>query len=233
MNPVKQLSSREKLLWILSLIVVMITNIWSDVLSDHFHILTLVAAFIGVTAVLFCAKGNIWGQILIAIFSICYGIISWEFRYYGEMATYLGMAFPMAIWSIYTWVKHPFDEETKEVSIRRLTRGMIGVLSIVTVMVTILFYELLKYLHTPNLLFSTISVTTSFLAAALTMLRSSYYAFWYALNDLVLIVLWVFASFTDVSYIPVVVNFVVFFINDVFGFYSWKKRQIKQQQSID
>ena len=49
-------------------------------------------------------------------------------------------------------------------------------------------------LDTPNIVFSTISVTTSFLAASLTMLRSSYYALGYAMNDIVLIVLWVLAS---------------------------------------
>lgn len=56
------------------------------------------------------------------------------------------------------------------------------------------------------------------------MLRSSYYAVGYAANDVVLIVLWVLASFENPSYIPVVVNFVIFFVNDMYGFVSWKER---------
>ena len=42
---------------------------------------------------------------------------------------------------------------------------------------------------TPNLVISTVSVTTSFLTVSLTMLRSSYYAIRYAANNLVLIVM--------------------------------------------
>ena len=54
-----------------------------------------------------------------------------------------------------------------------------------------------KKLNTPNLIFSTISVVTSFFAASLTMLRSSYYALGYASNDIVLIILWILASIKD------------------------------------
>ena len=71
---------------------------------------------------------------------------------------------------------------------------------------------ILKKLDTPNLVFSIISITTSFIAAVLTMLRSSYYALGYAANDIVLIVLWVLASVKNPEYIPVAVNFIIFFI---------------------
>lgn len=95
------------------------------------------------------------------------------------------------------------------------------------------FYELLKYLNTPNLMFSTVSIVTSFLAATLTMLRSSYYALGYASNDIVLIILWVMASIKDPSYFPVVVNFMIFFLNDMYGFISWKKREAKIEEKIE
>ena len=101
-------------------------------------------------------------------------------------------------------------------------------LTVSTVLVTVVFYYILMILDTPNIVFSTISIVTSFLAAALTMLRSSYYAVGYAANDVVLIVLWVLASFENPAYIPVVVNFVIFFANDMYGFVSWKKREVRQ-----
>lgn len=88
---------------------------------------------------------------------------------------------------------------------------------------SILLY--LVVFDTPNIIFSTISIITSFLAAALTMLRSSYYAVWYAANDIVLIILWVLASMENPAYIPVVVNFGIFFINDMYGYISWKRRE--------
>ena len=94
-NPFRCLTKKEWSIWIVSLIVVIASNI----LSGDFDLLTLVAALTGVTSLILAAKGNVWAQILIIVFSILYGIISWQFRYWGEMITYLGMTMPMAIWS--------------------------------------------------------------------------------------------------------------------------------------
>ncbi len=60
------------------------------------------------------------------------------------------------------------------------------------------------------------------------MLRSSYYAVGYAANDLVLIVLWSLAAMENPAYIPVIVNFVIFFFNDMYGFISWRRREAVQ-----
>lgn len=219
-NPIKDLTIKEWILWLGSLLIVIISNL----VSGDVDILTLVAACIGITSLIFAAKGNVWAQILMVVFSILYGIISWRFRYWGEMITYLGMTMPMAIWSTITWIKNP-AENGKEVAIQKLNgRHIVGLLFFGTI-ATAVFYDILYVLKTPNIVFSTISVTTSFLAASLTMLRSSYYALGYASNDIVLIVLWVLASMENPAYIPVVVNFVIFFFNDMYGFVSWKKRE--------
>lgn len=131
---------------------------------------------------------------------------------------------PMAIWSTVTWIKNP-SEGGKEVEIQKLTKKHVVLLLVGAVVVTTLFYMILSALNTPNIVFSTISVTTSFFAASLTMLRSSYYAVGYAANDIVLIVLWVLASINDLRYLAVTVIFVIFFFYDVYGFISWKKRE--------
>ena len=80
-------------MWICSLVVIVMANI----LPGDFDLLTLIASCIGVTSIVLAAKGNVWSQILMIIFSILYGIISWQFRYWVEMITYLGMTMPMAI----------------------------------------------------------------------------------------------------------------------------------------
>lgn len=92
------------------------------------------------------------------------------------------------------------------------------------------FYVILQLLDTLNIIFSTVSVLTSFLAVTLTMLRSSYYALGYAANDLVLIILWIMASLDEPGYIPVAVNFCIFFMNDMYGFINWKKREAMQNE---
>ena len=195
--------------------------------SGSVDVLTLIAVCVGITSLIFAAKGNVWAQILMIVFSILYGIISWRFRYWGEMITYLGMTMPMAVWSTITWIRNP-SKNGNEVEIQKLNRKHIAGLSVFSVAVTVAFCCILHVLDTPNIVFSTISVTTSFLAASLTMLRSSYYALGYAMNDIVLIVLWVLASLKNPAYIPVAVNFAIFFLNDLYGFVSWKKREAVQ-----
>lgn len=64
----------------------------------------------------------------------------------------------------------------------------------------------------------------------LTFRRSPYYALVYAANDIVLIVLWVLASFSDASYISVVVCFVAFLVNDIYGYISWQKMKRRQNK---
>lgn len=224
MNPFQNFTKKEYLLWILSAAVVLVSNFMAGKPDP----LTLAAALIGCTSLIFAAKGNVWAQFLIIVFSILYGVISYRFCYWGEMVTYLGMTLPMAVWSCYTWLKNPSAENEGEVEIQILSKRKWMLTLLANAAVTVLFYFILAAFDTPNLLFSTLSVSTSFLAASLTMLRSSYYALAYAANDVILIILWILASFTDVSYLPVAVNFVIFLVADLYGFFCWKKRENRQ-----
>lgn len=222
-NTIKDFSKTEWIIWITSLVILTVSNM----LSKNVDVLTLTATWIGATSLIFSAKGNVSGQILMIVFSILYAVISWNFQYWGEIITYLGMTMPMAVWSTITWIKNPV-KGGKEVAIQRLSGKHIILLLCFGILVTAVFWYLLYRLNTPNIIFSTISVTTSFFAASLTVLRSSYYAVMYALNDLVLIVLWTMASIENIIYIPIVVNFIIFFINDMYGFFCWKKRESAQ-----
>ena len=223
-NPWKELSVKEWWLWSISMLIVTVSNL----VGGSFDVLTLAATWVGITSLIFAAKGNVWAQFLMVAFSILYGIISFRFRYWGEMITYLGMTLPMAAWSAVTWLRNPSAGSKSEVAIRKLEKKHFLFLLVLSIVVTGAFYFILRWLETPNIVFSTLSVTTSFLAASLTMLRSSYYALGYAANDLVLIVLWGLAAAKDPVYIPVIINFMIFFMNDMYGFISWKKRERTQ-----
>jgi len=101
---------------------------------------------------------------------------------------------------------------------------------VISIPVTIAFYFILGFFGTSNLIISTISVTTSFIASTLTMLRSPWYAVAYALNDVVLIALWILASVSDISFLPMVFCFLMFLINDLYGFYNWIKMEKEQSK---
>lgn len=203
--------------------------LFSFCVFDRENYLALVASFVGATFLIFNAKGNPIGQFLTIVFSILYGIISYSFSYYGEMITYLGMTLPMAIFALISWLKNPYNNNKSEVKVNKLSMCEFAFMLLLTVIVTVVFYFVLKYFNTTNIIPSTFSVTTSFLAVYLTFRRSPYFALAYALNDLVLIILWILASITDISYLSVVICFIVFLVNDMYGFINWKRMEKRQK----
>jgi len=217
-------SKNDIILWSSSVFVIVI----SFCIFDRESYLTLYASLIGVTSLIFNAKGNPFGQFLMIIFSLLYGIISYTFSYYGEMITYLGMTMPMAFFALISWLKNPYKGNRAEVKVNSLSSKENIFMWIITAIVTIIFYFILKHFNTANIIPSTISVTTSFLAVYLTFRRSPYFALAYGANDVVLIILWTLASTFDVRYVSVVVCFIAFLFNDIYGFISWKKMKIRQ-----
>ena len=111
-------SRTELLLWSLSVSFVIL----SFCIFDRESYLTLFASLIGVTALIFNAKGNPAGQALTVIFSLLYGVISFRFSYYGEMITYLGMTMPMAVFALIAWLKNPYAGNRAEVRVNSIEK---------------------------------------------------------------------------------------------------------------
>lgn len=219
-------SISDKLLWISSVTAIIV----SFIMFDKTNYLTLLASLIGVTSLIFNAKGNPFGQLLMIIFSLLYGIISFSFAYYGEMLTYLGMTMPMALFALISWLKNPYNGNRAEVKVNTITKRETVFMFILSIIITILFYYVLLYFNTANIIPSTLSVTTSFIAVYLTFRRNPYFALAYAANDIVLIYLWIYASIYDARYISVVVCFLAFLFNDIYGYISWQKMKNRQNK---
>ncbi len=216
-------SKGEIILWSISVFMVAV----SFFVFSRDGYMTLIASLIGVTAIIINAKGNPTGQAMMIIFSILYGIISFKCAYYGEMLTYLGMTAPMALMAFISWIRNPYGNG-KEVKVNKIKYREFIFMIFLSCFVTIIFYFVLKYFNTANLIPSTISVITSFIAVYLTFRRSIYFSLAYASNDMVLIVLWTLAALKDVSYVSVLVCFMMFFINDIYGFISWRRMEKRQ-----
>lgn len=219
-------SPGERLLWIGSAAVI----ITSFCLFDRTHPLTLIASLTGVTSLIFCAKGNPIGQVLMIVFSLLYGTISYSFTYYGEMITYVGMTMPMAVVSLISWLRHPYQGNRSQVQVNHVGRGEQVFMWLLSAAVTTAFYFILHAFGTANLLPSTLSVTTSFLAVYLTFRRSPYFAAAYAANDVILVILWSMASAADRRYIPMAACFAAFLANDIYGFINWRRMGARQAQ---
>ena len=219
-------SKTELALWSVSVLFIII----SFCIFDRESYLTLAASLIGVTSLIFNAKGNPIGQALMIVFSLLYGIISFTFSYYGEMITYLGMTMPMALFALISWLRNPYNGNKAEVKVNSISKKEQVLMWALTAIVTVLFFYILRYFNTANIVPSTLSVTTSFIAVYLTFRRCPTFALAYAANDIVLIVLWVMASVYDTKYISVVVCFVAFLVNDIYGYINWQR--MKRRQTV-
>ena len=214
----------EIVLWVLSTLLITV----SFLVFDRSNYLTLFASVVGVTALIFCAKGNPFGQILMIFFCIIYAVISYSYSYFGEMITYLGMSLPMAVFCLFSWLLNPFKKSKAEVKVGGIGKREQIFMWILAVIVTIDFYFILKYFNTANLLVSTLSITTSFVAVYLCFRRSPFFALAYSVNDIILIIMWTLASFSNTRYISVVVCFIAFLFNDLYGFINWQRMKKRQ-----
>ena len=99
-------------------------------------------SLVGVTSLIFCAKGNPIGQLMMVAFSAVYGVISFGFAYYGEMITYLAMTLPMAVLSLVSWLKNRHTKS--EVAVNDINKNDRIALAVLTAVVTAVFYFVLK-----------------------------------------------------------------------------------------
>jgi len=109
----------ERVLWSTSVILIVL----SFCAFDRESYLTLIASLIGVTSLIFNAKGNPIGQALMIVFSLLYGMISYTFSYYSEMITYLGMTMPMAAFALIAWLRNPYRGNKAEVKVNSIGKA--------------------------------------------------------------------------------------------------------------
>lgn len=222
-NPFKALNKFDICLWVTAFTAIILTFF---LIRSHDY-MTLVSSITGITMLMFIVKGNVVGQFLTVIFSVCYGIVSYFTKYYGEMITYLGMSTPAAIYAIVTWLRHPY-KDSSSISIATLNTKKVAIVGIISAVVTVAFYFILRALGTTHLEVSTVSVALSMIAACFTILRSPFYGLAYACNDIVRIVLWALVAVNNISCLPIIVCFSLFFVYDTYGFINWMRMRKKQ-----
>ncbi len=214
----------ERILWLCCVVSISL----SFLAFGEKDVLSLISSLLGVTALIFLAKGNWIGQVLTVAFAVLYAVISYKTQYYGEMITYLGMTAPTAALAAVEWIRHPYKKGKDEVKVAGLNKNKLFIMLLLGILTTAAFYFILKWLGTASLPLSTLSVTTSFCASYLMYVRSPYYAIAYAANDIVLIGLWTVACLENIGYLPVAVCFLCFFANDLYAFVNWKRMKHKQ-----
>lgn len=226
-NFLKSWNLFEKLFLLISLLIIIICFF----LGTDKNILSLVTSILGVITVIFGAKGLVWAPVVNLLYNIVYIILSYTQGFYGEVLIYIFMMTPINIAMIISWLKNKSKEDENIVEVNKLNKKEYILLFGFTLVVAFGFYFILKALNTTALFISTISLIDSFIATYLLYRRCSNYALSYIVNDIILIVLWLYAIRNNgIAYLPMVLSFLVFLVNDIYGLISWKKRERKQNE---
>ena len=107
----------EWCLWLGSVVAILLAYLY----SGDFYFLTLIASLVGVSSLIFIAKGNVIGQFIVIVFSALYAVISYRFGYYGELITYAFMSAPSAVFACITWLKNPSKAGKSEVKVATMS----------------------------------------------------------------------------------------------------------------
>lgn len=194
------------------------------------NVFSYIVSLCGIVSVLMVAKGLVMAPVINIIYNILYAILSIAQRYYGEAIVYI-LIFPISIVSIISWLKNKNKDNKGVVEVNKIKGKECLCLALATLVLTFAFYFILKALNTNELIFSTISLITSAVAHYLMFRRCRFYAIGFILNDIVLIILWgLVVKSSGLEYLPTVISFVVFLINDVYGLIHWIMEEKKQKQ---
>ena len=200
--------------------------IFSGILCNS-TILTIICSITGILCALTQAKGKIVSQFIGLILVVLYSILSFENKYYGEVLIYIFIMLPLFVSGIISWIRN-LNKETNIVNENKLTKKEWIILSIISIVLFIGLYYLLKYFNTSQLFVSTLSMVTSLFATYLVARRSKYGFLFYIGNDIILFILWGMPVIYDnLLLIPMLINPIINFINDSYGWISWNKRNLK------
>ena len=210
----------EKVLLFGSIIVVSLVGIFFK--SD---LLTTSCSIVGIITALLLAKGKNLGQVFGLLITILYSIVSFKNKYYGEVLIDALLMLPMYVIGIITWINKK-KKKTNSVEINSIKKKEWIIVSFVFALVFVGIYYLLKAFNTNELIVSTISVLASLFAVYLQIRRSKYSFSFYIVNDIILMFLWgipvVHGSY---MLFPMFLNPTINLINDLYGFYNWKKTE--------
>ena len=192
--------------------------------------ISAITGIFGLSCVIFAAKGKVIGIFFTWLMIVFYSILSYKNKYYGEVFINACLMFPMTIISLVAWIKNLGKDYV--VKVNSIKKSEIITVFCVAAVAFVAFYFILRALNTSQLLVSTISIVTSVLATYFQSRRSKYGFLAFLFNDVVLCVLWLFATLEDIKNVAMLTAVALYVISDIYGFISWGVLQKRQQKEI-
>lgn len=204
-------------LFLFTLIIIFLSVYWKDSLVGVFASLT------GIWCVVLVAKGKIINYYFGMVNVLAYAYIAYHQHYYGEVMLNIFYFFPMQFVGIYLWKKKTRSTQKNAVKVVYMTHKQRLFWSFITITATLIYGFVLKKLG-GNLPFVDASSTVMSVIAMILMVFVfvEQWVLW-ILVDLVTIIMWWCVMIKGGNDIAVLVMWIAFLVNAVYGLYNWIK----------
>ncbi|MBE5959202.1 MAG: nicotinamide mononucleotide transporter [Lachnospiraceae bacterium] len=193
-------------------------------------VIGIAAAITGVICVILCGMGKVSNYFFGTINVILYAIIAWKAKYYGDVMLNLLYYFPTNILGWVLWAKN-VDKETNVVYKRRMTWQQDILLAVISALGVFGYAYVLKLLGGNLPIVDSMSTVFSVIAQVLMIKRFMEQWVIWIFVDVVSVIMWVYALFTDGASVAVLLMWTVFLANAIIMFVQWYKGTKEQEEN--
>jgi nicotinamide mononucleotide transporter len=203
-------------LGISTLLILSLSLYWGD------GLIGVTASLTGIWCVILVAKGKISNYYVGIVNILTYAWVAYSWKFYGEVMLNLMFFLPMQFVGILLWRKH-MNSKVKEVKTKIMTQKQRFTWFVIA-FVTILFYgQWLASLGGNMPYFDSVSTILSIIAMILMVMRYvEQWVLWIGVN-VASICLWIYALSNGGTDISVLIMWVAYLVNSVYGLYNWNK----------
>jgi nicotinamide mononucleotide transporter len=203
-------------------IIIVLSIYWKDSFTG------ILASLTGIWCVVLIAKGKIANYYFGIVNVVAYAYVAFGSQYYGEVMLNMIYFLPMQFVGIYLWRKRRVSNKKDDVKVIYMSNKQRIIWSFITIAGTILYGFFLKYLG-GNLPFIDSSSTVMSVIAMILMVFVfvEQWVLW-ILVDIVSIIMWFTVMIKGGNDVAVLVMWVAFLVNAIYGLYNWIKLARKQ-----
>lgn len=216
-----------EVIWLLSFTVIILTLsiLWKDTWYGT------VASLTGIWCVVLTAKGKISNYYFGIVNVILYAVVAYQSKFYGEVMLNILYFLPMTIGAIFLWKKHKVSEDRPD-DVRIITlEWKERILWFVGSVFAILGYTYLLYVLKGNLPWvDSITTVASIVAMIILARRAIEQWILWIFVDILTVVMWVIAIKQGAGDITVLIMWIAYLINAVYGYMNWLKL-LKEQDN--
>lgn len=216
-----------ELLWLVSftIVILVLSILWKDTWYGT------VASLTGIWCVVLTAKGKISNYYFGIVNVILYAVVAYQSRFYGEVMLNILYFLPMSVWAIFLWKKHKVsDDKPDDVKVISLSWKK-RILWFVGSSVAIVAYTYLLYVLKGNLPWID-SITTIASVVAMIILARRAIEQWiiWIFVDILTVIMWVIAIREGAGDITILIMWIAYLVNAIYGFINWLKL-LKEQKN--